>query len=286
MMSFGERLHALRRGTNMTQEEFAQQLQVTRQAVSKWESSKGYPEIEKILYICNRYGVTMDELFLDELPSVQAAHATAAPIPPTSDTLDSPPLKKAFSDFLSNLSPHNRTMLWSAISIILVTFLILFFFFIPKGGSDQVYPKIIWLVLLILFGAGEAATVGLTSIWFAAGSFISLIAALLGAEVWLQIVLFLAVSLFTLIAARPLVRKYLTPNHQPTNADRVIGTEAVVAQEINNLLGQGTVIVSGLTWTARSTDDSVIPAKTVVRVERIEGVKLFVKEKSKEEIKC
>jgi len=284
-MSFGDRLQALRRGIGMTQEEFAQQLQVTRQAVSKWESSRGYPEIEKILYICSRYGVTLDELFQDELPP--APISTTADEPPGAQEhkLDSPPLKKAFADFLSNLSPHNRALLWSVLSIILVTLFILFFFFSPKGGSTQVYPKIIWLVLLILFGVGEAATVGLTSIWFAAGSFVALIAALLGAEIWLQIVLFLATSLITLIAARPLVKKYLNPSYQPTNADRVIGADAVVTEEINNLLAQGAVSVSGLTWSARSSHDTVIPVGTIVRVDRIEGVKLYVCE-SKEEAKC
>lgn len=146
-------------------------------------------------------------------------------------------------------------------------------------------PKFIWLALLILFGVGEAATVGLTSVWFAAGSLVALAAAMLGAKLWLQVVLFLTVSLVSLIAARPLVRKYLDPNHQPTNADRVIGKEAVVTEEINNLLARGAVSVSGLTWTARSTHDTVIPAGTVVRVDRIEGVKLFVCE-SKEEVTC
>ena len=70
-MSFGKRLQILRRSKGITQETFAQQLNVSRQAVSKWESSKGYPEMEKILYICNHYGVTMDELFADELPSAR-----------------------------------------------------------------------------------------------------------------------------------------------------------------------------------------------------------------------
>ena len=64
-MSFGEQLQLLRRGHNLTQEDFAQELNVSRQAVSKWESSKGYPEIEKIIYICNQYGATMDELFAE-----------------------------------------------------------------------------------------------------------------------------------------------------------------------------------------------------------------------------
>ena len=67
-MSFGEQLQALRRAHDLTQEDFAAQMQVSRQAVSKWESSRGYPEIEKIIYICNRYGVTMDELFAEEVP--------------------------------------------------------------------------------------------------------------------------------------------------------------------------------------------------------------------------
>ena len=71
-MSFGDRLQAIRHSNGLTQEEFAQQLNVSRQAVSKWESSRGYPEIEKIIYICNTYGVTMDELFSDELPPAQS----------------------------------------------------------------------------------------------------------------------------------------------------------------------------------------------------------------------
>ena len=75
-MSFGERLQMLRRSNDLTQEEFAQQLKVSRQAVSKWESSRGYPEIEKIIYICNTYGVTMNELFQDEVPSVQQTVGT------------------------------------------------------------------------------------------------------------------------------------------------------------------------------------------------------------------
>ena len=67
-MAFGERLQAVRRKNGLTQEEFAAQLKVSRQAVSKWESSRGYPEIEKILYICNRYGVTPNQLFAEEVP--------------------------------------------------------------------------------------------------------------------------------------------------------------------------------------------------------------------------
>ena len=68
-MAFGERLQEVRKRSGLTQEEFAEQLQVSRQSVSRWESGRGYPEMEKIIFICNRYGVTMDELFKDEVPT-------------------------------------------------------------------------------------------------------------------------------------------------------------------------------------------------------------------------
>ena len=67
-MAFGERLQEVRKRSGLTQEEFAEQLQVSRQSVSRWESGRGYPEMEKIIFICNRYGVTMDGLFKEEVP--------------------------------------------------------------------------------------------------------------------------------------------------------------------------------------------------------------------------
>lgn len=77
-MAFGDRLAAVRRGNGLTQEQFAEQLQVSRQAVSKWESGRGYPEMEKILYICNRYQVSIADLFAEEAP-VPAAAVEARP---------------------------------------------------------------------------------------------------------------------------------------------------------------------------------------------------------------
>lgn len=67
-MAFGERLQEVRRRAGLTQEQFAAELKESRQAVSKWESCRGYPEIEKILYICNRYQVSLDKLFSQEVP--------------------------------------------------------------------------------------------------------------------------------------------------------------------------------------------------------------------------
>ncbi len=149
----------------------------------------------------------------------------------------------------------------------------------------EVIVKIVWLVLLILFAVGEAVTVGLTSVWFAAGSLVALIAALLGASLWLQIALFIIVSLLCLLAVRPLARKYLTPKLQATNADRAIGAEARVTEAIDNVQGKGAVTIGGIVWSARSANDEAIPAGAMVKVLRIEGVKVFV-ELSKEEVKC
>ena len=136
--------------------------------------------------------------------------------------------------------------------------------------------KIIWLALLLLFAGAEAATVGLTSIWFAAGALCALIAALLGGALWLQITLFLAVSALCLLAVRPLARRHLNGRLEPTNADRVIGQQAQVTEDIDNIHGKGAVVIRGVTWTARSEDGSPLPAGTLVRVLRIEGVKVFV----------
>lgn len=145
--------------------------------------------------------------------------------------------------------------------------------------------RIVWLVLLLLFAAGEAVSVGLTSIWFAAGALAALIAAMLGGGLVVQIVLFVAVSILCLLAVRPLAAKYLNNKTEPTNADRVIGSEALVTETIDNVKGIGAVIIGGIAWTARSCGDVVIPKGTTVRVMRIEGVKVYV-QAVKEAVKC
>lgn len=148
---------------------------------------------------------------------------------------------------------------------------------------DTVY-QIVWLALLIIFAVAEAATVGLTSVWFAVGSLGALVCALAGGNIWLQLGIFIVLSLVCLVALRPLAKQYLNNRVEPTNADRVIGQEARVTQDIDNIQGTGAVTIGGVTWTARSEHDTPIPAGAMVRVLRIEGVKVMV-EKSKEEVK-
>ena len=134
----------------------------------------------------------------------------------------------------------------------------------------------LWLILFVLFLIFEAVTVSITSIWFAAGALVALICSMLGGPVWLQVVLFFLVSILTLVLTKPLVKKFVNSNTVSTNFDRIIGMNAVVTEEINNLKAQGAVLVDGKVWTARSLDDSVIEKDTIVKVCKIDGVKLIV----------
>ena len=112
-----------------------------------------------------------------------------------------------------------------------------------------------------------------------------LVCALLGGPIWLQIGLFLVVSVLCLLAVRPLAKKFINNKVQPTNADRILGTEAQVTENIDNIQGKGAVTIGGVAWSARSEDGTPIPAGSLVRILRIEGVKVFV-ELSKEESVC
>lgn len=135
---------------------------------------------------------------------------------------------------------------------------------------------IIWLVLMIVFLMIEGASVAVVSLWFGAGALVALIAALLGAQIWLQAVLFFAVSIVLLALLRPLARKYFTPKLTRTNVDSVIGSTGTVTEDINNITGQGRIKLASMEWTARSTSGEPISAGTLIRVDRIEGVKAFV----------
>lgn len=140
--------------------------------------------------------------------------------------------------------------------------------------------SIVWVVIMVVFLVVEAATSGLTCIWFAIGALAALIAALFGAPIWLQLVWFFVVSVVTLYFTRPLVLKYVNSRSQPTNADMVIGKEALVTEAIDNVESAGAVAVGGKVWTARSENGEPIEVGSIVTVLRIEGVKLIVSAKN------
>ena len=136
--------------------------------------------------------------------------------------------------------------------------------------------KILWLALLVLFIVAEASTVTMVSIWFAAGSLAALVVALLGGKFWLQIVLFLAVSAVFLALLRPIARKHFTPRITRTNVDAIIGKICLVTTDIDNVASAGQVKIGDVEWTARSADGTPIPAGTQVKIQQVEGVKVYV----------
>lgn len=138
------------------------------------------------------------------------------------------------------------------------------------------YAAIVWLVLMVLFLLAEAATVSLVSMWFAFGSLAALIVSLLGGTVFWQMTVFLAVSTVLLLLLRPLVRRYFTPKLSRTNVDSIIGSQGHVTQQIDNVDATGQIKLGAMYWTARSTSGAPIAENTLVRVDRIEGVKVFV----------
>ena len=144
---------------------------------------------------------------------------------------------------------------------------------------------LIWLVAVAALVALEAATLGLTCIWFALGALGALLVSFLGVSFLFQGVVFVVLSAISLILLKPFASKHINSKRVATNADRVIGAEAVVTQDINNELGQGLVKVGGQIWSARSADDKqIIPSGSNVLVKNITGVKLTV-EYAKENIK-
>ena len=144
-------------------------------------------------------------------------------------------------------------------------------------GGLALTMNAVWIIAIILFAVAEGLTAGLVTIWFALGALAALLAALFGAPLWLQLVWFFVISIATLIATRPLARKFLNGKTQATNADMYVGKECVVTETIDNIAGTGAVKVAGKVWTARTEDDSLVPAGTKAEALRIEGVKLIVK---------
>ena len=138
------------------------------------------------------------------------------------------------------------------------------------------WAAIVWLLLLVVFLAAEAATVSMVSLWFAVSALVALLVALLGGPGWLQGALFLVISAVLLALLRPLVKRYVSPRITATNVDSVIGSTGLVTAAIDNVSAAGQVKLGAMEWTARSTSGQPIPVGTLVKVDKIEGVKAYV----------
>lgn len=137
------------------------------------------------------------------------------------------------------------------------------------------YEMIFWGVLFVVLIIAESFTLHLVSIWFAVGSAAAFIASIFHAPLIVQVILFIAISILLLIFTRPIVQK-AKATHKPTNADAIIGKNGVVIETIDNLHNLGRIQIEGLSWNSRSTENILIEKGTIVRIEHIEGVTVFV----------
>lgn len=140
------------------------------------------------------------------------------------------------------------------------------------------YLPVVWLAAIILFAIVEALTASaLVSIWFSVGALAALIVSFCTRNFWVQLVVFFVVSIAVLALVRPLTKRYFTPKTERTNAEALVGREAVVTETVDNLAATGLVQLRGQTWTARSVDNAPLTPGTRVTVVRLEGVKVIVK---------
>ena len=144
-------------------------------------------------------------------------------------------------------------------------------------------PIYVWLMTLVVFVVVEIATMGLTTIWFAGGSLIALLLAALGTSFYVQLGVFLIVSIVLLVVTRPLALKYFNKSVEKTNAEGLIGKRAIVITQIDNLREEGQVMLAGMEWSARAYEENgIIHSGSVVEVKEIRGVKVIVSEVEKE----
>lgn len=134
-----------------------------------------------------------------------------------------------------------------------------------------------WFIAFIAFIGIELVSMGLTSIWFSVGALTAFVAALLGAPVYVQFILFVVVSTVVLVFVRPFALKYVNKNTEKTNVEAMAGKTCKVIVQINNIEGTGEILVDGLEWTARTEDDSILNVGDLATIVKIEGVKAIVK---------
>ena len=139
------------------------------------------------------------------------------------------------------------------------------------------YMLYLWIGFFVLSVIVELNTMNLIAIWFMPGTLVAIVLALFSVPVWIQVTVWLALTIIVFAATGRLSARLRHPKVQPTNADRVIGQTALVTETISDREQTGQAKVLGQIWSAR-TDDTAeeIPVGTEVRVVRIEGVKIIV----------
>lgn len=138
-------------------------------------------------------------------------------------------------------------------------------------------PMVAWLIIFAILLAIELPTMGLTTIWFAAGALASFFVSMAGGNIGIQVVVFFAVSIVMLLLLRPLAQKRFNTDRVRTNAESLIGESGIVLEPIDNIHAHGRVTVRGQEWAARTVDGECLEKDVRVTVKSISGVKLMVK---------
>lgn len=144
--------------------------------------------------------------------------------------------------------------------------------------------SILWLVVFLLLLGIEIATLGLTTIWFAIGSLAAFIATLFKASLLVQMILFILVSIISLVLTRPIAKKYLDKGKVKTNVDEIIGKTAVITKENDEAGSFGEANLNGEIWMIKSLYNEIFKKDEIVEIVSVEGVKLIVKRR-KEDVK-
>ena len=137
--------------------------------------------------------------------------------------------------------------------------------------------EIFWIAAIIIFSVAEALTAGLVSIWFAGGALGGLITAALGAELYVQLLVFVIVSAVLVAVFRKVAVRSIKKDGEKTNYDRIIGQEVIISQTVDNSKNVGNALVNDVEWKVKSEDGEIIHSGEKVKVKKIEGVKLIVK---------
>ena len=153
-MSFGTRLQVLRHSNGITQEQFAQQLNVSRQAVSKWEMAQSIPDLDKILQMSSLFGVSTDFLLKDELEEEKFVESTET----------CPPLRKVSLTEAKEYLAQRRS---ASVGIAVATFLCILspapllllgsWATSPHSGISKTFAGAVGLVVLLLLVAVAVA---------------------------------------------------------------------------------------------------------------------------------
>ena len=141
---------------------------------------------------------------------------------------------------------------------------------------------ILWVILASVILFGEIISLGLTTIWFAIGALCSALLAYLDINVYIQLIVFILVSLVLLVLLRKFAKKVLNTSRQCTNVDTLIGSKGIVTKEIDSLNYEGRINIQGQDWKAKS--DENIGKSECVEVVGIQGVSLIVKKINKKEV--